>query len=321
MAQAPKLLRAYLAVGADALKRETAVKRLKSRLEDGLVDFNLDERQNAADIAPDEILSSLNTMPFGSGFRLIIIHDADKLPKPVSEAIVSYLGDPNPGSVLMLECESLTKTTRLYKAVLNQGKQSIIDCSMRKRWEMPPYVMQLAQAKGISISQDGAEELLNRVGTSTIMIDAQLSLLVEHMGTGARVTRADVERLVARTAEVTPWEMLDSLSERNAGRALELYRLMPEGSQVSLLALINGRIRELICARSLMQQGRSSALAEELGVPAWRVKKHLGWARGFSDGELEGLLVAGAACEQDLKGSRDSETAFIEHLLRFAEKR
>ncbi|MBQ6395300.1 MAG: DNA polymerase III subunit delta [Atopobiaceae bacterium] len=321
MAQNPKLLRAYLAVGADELKRETAVKRLKSRLDAGLADFNLDERQSASDIAVDEILSSLNTMPFGPGFRLIIIHDADKLAKNVSEAIVSYLSDPNPGSVLLLECESLAKTTRLYKAVLNQGKQSIIDCSMRKRWEMPPYVMQLAQAKGISISQDGAEELLNRVGTSTVMIDSQLALLAEHMGRGARVTSADVERLVARTAEVTPWEMLDSLSARKVGRALELYRLMPEDTQVSLLALINGRVRELICARSLIERGRSNELAEELGVQSWRVKNHLGWARGFRDGELESLLVAGAACEQDLKGSRDSETAFIEHLLRFADTR
>ena len=69
------LLPAYLALGQDQLKRETSVKRLKKRLQEGLEAFNLDERQTAADIEPTDIAISLNTLPVGDGFRLADIRD------------------------------------------------------------------------------------------------------------------------------------------------------------------------------------------------------------------------------------------------------
>ena len=63
------LLPAYLALGQDQLKRETSVKRLKKRLQEGLEAFNLDERQTAADIEPTDIAISLNTLPTRRGGR------------------------------------------------------------------------------------------------------------------------------------------------------------------------------------------------------------------------------------------------------------
>ena len=66
------LLAAYLIVGVDQLKRERAMHRLKARLEPGLEAFNLDERTASGDINPSELVLSLNTLPVGQGFRLVL---------------------------------------------------------------------------------------------------------------------------------------------------------------------------------------------------------------------------------------------------------
>lgn len=314
--RAARLLCCYLVVGGDELKRDTAVSRLKARLDPGLAAFNLDERTASADLTPNDVLVSLDTMPMGQGFRLVIIHEADRLPKPVSEAIVSYLADPNPTTVLCLVAETLRKTTRLYKAVAKVGPHAVIDCTPMKRWKLPEYLQKHARAAvGMSIDRDAAEELVSRVGENTTMLDRQLRSVAEFCRDAGRITRADVEAHVARTAEVKPWDFLDAVCARDARRALELYNLMDRPSEIALLTLLTTRVRELVCAKSLDARGQEGNVASALGRQQWQVKNHVGWARRFGEGELERSLAACARCERALKGSDDSRTAFVSLVL------
>ncbi len=318
MATDTALLPAYLVVGTDELKRETAVSRLRSHVPADMADFNLDEVHGSSVEDADALLSSAQMMPFCADFRLVILHEADKLSKPVSEALVGYLADPNPSCVLCLEAEKLAKNTRLYKAVAKVGAKAVVDCSPMKRWDLPPYVTKLAAKHGASMDAAAAEELVNRCGESTVMLDNQVATLVELLGPGARITKADVEANVAQTAEVSPWAFADAACERKAARAMELLNLMQNPSLVFLHSVLVGRLRELICARSLAARGASGQLAGELKRAPWQVKNHVAWSRRFADGELEALLAQAAACERALKGSADSETAFTQFVLDIA---
>lgn len=86
------LLPAYLINGEDQLKRETVLKRLRSRLEAmGDLDFNCDTF-DGKDALGGDIVAACNTMPFGIDKRLVIVRNADDLKKADSEALVAYLG-------------------------------------------------------------------------------------------------------------------------------------------------------------------------------------------------------------------------------------
>lgn len=318
MAQAQALLPAYLVVGSDELKAKEVVARLKRRLEAGFEAFNLDEQSASSDMEPQEVLSSLNTLPFGSGFRLVVINGADHLPKPVSEALVSYLADPNQSCILCLVAEKLAKTTRLYKAVAKVGAQAIIDCSPAKRWDLPKRVARMAQVRGMRIGEDAATELIARVGESTTMLDRQVGTLSELCRNAGVITRADVERYVTRIAEVKPWDFLDAVSARDAHKALELYNLMQNPSEIALVSLLVGRLRELVCAQSLSARGQQAVLAQELGKQAWQVKNHLRWASRFGRGELADALASCAACDRALKTGADPRTEFTMLILKVA---
>lgn len=306
------LLPAYLIVGADDLKRTRSVTRLKGRLNEGFSAFNLDEQVASSDTDERDVLSSLNTMPLGDTFRLVLIERAEKLPKAVSEALITYLDDPNPSSVLCLVSESLAKNTRLYKAVAKVGKQSIVDCTPKKRWELPPMIVRMARSYGVTMDQAAATELVSRVGESTSMIDAQLKVLAQYCRDAGVITVADVEKHTTRTAEVKPWDFLDAVCARDGAKALSLYRLMRNPSQVALCSLLSARLRELVCAQSLEARGQGSLLASELGKQAWQVKNHLSWARRFPKGSLEQGLVACARCERALKSGADPDVTFTQ---------
>lgn len=312
------LLPAYLIVGADELKRDAAVRRLRSRVPADMADFNLDELDGASLEEPGQLISSAQTMPFCADFRLVIVNGAGQLAKPVSEAVVSYLTDPNPQCVLCLVAEKLAKNTRLYKAVAKVGPRSVIDCAPLKRWELPPYVVRLAQKRGLSMDNAAAQELVERVGESTVALDNQIATLAQLVGDAGRITLADVEANVAQIAEVSPWAFADAVCERNAPRAMEMLNLMKAPSLVFLHSVLVGRLRELICAKSLDARGAASGLARELGRQSWQVKNHVRWSRAFGEEELVELLGQAAVCERALKGSQDSEAAFARFVLAMA---
>ena len=312
------LLPAYLIVGADELKRDAAVRRLRSRVPADMADFNLDELDGASLQEPGQLISSAQTMPFCADFRLVIVNGAGELAKPVSEEVVSYLADPNPQCVLCLVAEKLAKNTRLYKAVAKVGPHSVVDCAPLKRWELPPYVVKLAQKRGLSMDNAAAQELVERVGESTVALDNQIATLAQLVGDAGRITLADVEANVAQIAEVSPWAFADAVCERNAPRAMEMLNLMEAPSLVFLHSVLVGRLRELICAKSLDARGAASGLAHELGRQSWQVKNHVRWSRAFGEEELVELLGQAAVCERALKGSQDSEAAFARFVLAVA---
>lgn len=315
MAQKDGLLPAYLIVGSDELRRRQVLTRLKSHVAFGFEDFNLDELTVTADTDPADVVASLDTLPMGPAPRIVVINPADKLPKPVSEALVTYLGNPNPSCTLALVAESLAKSTRLYKAVAKVGPKAVVECASKKRWELPDYVTKLARAHGVTIDQGAAQELVDRVGESTTMIDTQLATLSALLGGSGHVSRDLVEANVARTAEVKPWTFLDCLSDRNARKALELYALLSDSSALGLLSLMVTRLRELVCARSLDARGQGAAVASALGKQDWQVKGYVRWSRKFRDGELEHLLGRCAACERTFKGTGDSDAAMVSLIL------
>lgn len=305
----PSLLPAYLIVGADEYKRAHAIERMKARLErSGMAAFNLDERDMTRDPAIDDIIASLNTYPMGSDFRLVILEGCERLPKAVSEPIVSYLENPSPTTVCMIVASSLAKNTRLYKAVAKIDGKAVVDCTPKKAWEMPKQVVSMARTHGKTMGLAAAEALVSRAGDSSRMLDNELKRLSQ-MVEGPEISVADVERLVVRTAEVKPWDLLNAVSARDLPRALELLALQPDRSEVRLYSLLVGRIRELIYAKALDARGAGRELAATLGVQGWQVKNHIGWARRYKMDELVDALRAAADVEGALKGSRDSSLA------------
>lgn len=306
---------AYLIVGPDELKRDEALARLRRRVDGPLAAFNLEEVQASPELQPADVRASLDTLPVGADRRVVIVHGAEKLPKPVSEAIVSYLDDPNPSCTLALVAERLAKSTRLYKAVDATGPRSVIACAAASARDMPGRVVEMARQHGVRIDPVAAKELVARVGDSTLMLDRQLCDLAALLGGSGSIDVAFVEANVARLVEVKPWEFLDRLSSRDVHRSLALLRLLT-GSPLGLLSLVVSRLRDLVCAQSLAARGQASALAATLKKKDWQVKSYVGWARGFREGELARLLADCAATERALKSGADPDSAMTALVVR-----
>lgn len=312
-----ELLPVYLVVGEDALKREAVMRRLRVRLEKmGDLSFNFDSFEGA-NSEPVDIITACETMPFASEKRLVQINDADKLKKGCVDALVEYIKSPNASTVLILIAEKLAKNNRLYKSVGSVGKSSIIDCSKPKAYKLQSHVRAMGPTHGITLTDDAAAKLIELVGDDTVRLDSEIKkLAIAHRGSDA-VNANEVVNLVARSAEVKPWEFVDAFAARNLSRCIEYLPHIANNSPVGLLTMCVNRIRELMCAKSMLAQGGNAAsdLAESLGVPEWKVKNHIGWSKGFSEKELRSALVDSYETEKAMKSGTQPDAAFIDWLV------
>ena len=309
---------AYLVVGEDELKRQTVVERLRKRVADGGdLEFNHDVFDaEEADVA--QIVGACNTMPFMSDMRLVEVSNAQKLRKADAEALIAYLGNPSPTSVLCLVADKLAKNTRLYKAVAATGKKSVIPCDPKKRVEMPAMVRQMAVTHGVTFTDRAAQKLLELVGENTVKLDAEIRKIALAHNSRDAVSPADVESMVVRVAEPKPWDLVDAMAERNLSRCLELLGFMENASPFSLLAQCVKRVRELMCARALLDRGEEGNIPAALGLNgkrAWLAKSYVANARRFSAVELRRAVIAARDTELAMKSGTDPRSALVDWLI------
>ena len=318
MAEKDALLSAYLINGEDELKRETVLKRLRARIAKlGDIDFNCDSFDGETASGGD-IVSACNTMPFASDVRLVVVSSADALKKADAEAVTAYLASPSPTTVLCLVARKLAKNTRLYKAVASVGPRAVIDCAPVKKYELARNVRGMAVTHGITMDDAAAQRLVDLVGENTVRIDAELKKLAVAHGPGGRpLGSAEVDAMVARTAEVKPWEFTDAFAARDIAKCVSLLPKMESTSPYALIGMCTTRVRELICAHALAARGQSGAkpLAAHLKVPEWRVRNHGTWARRWKAAELRGALSSARDCERAMKSGSDADEAFLEWML------
>lgn len=311
-----ELLPAYLVVGDDALKKEAVVKRMRMRLEKvGDLSFNSDTFDGET-AHGDEIASACTTIPFASEKRLVMVTNADKLKKADADEVIAYLKEPLSSTVLLLIASKLARSTRLYKAVAAMGKTAVIDCARPKRNEISGLVKNMAHKHQIKLTEGAARALIELLGEDTVRLDGELAKLSLSHGAGAELEESDIRKAVSREAEAKPWDLTDALSARNAKQAMEVLMRMPSASSYSLLGMCVSRIRELICARSVISKGGSAQmLSAEPGQPEWRVRNLTGWAQNYSDQELQWALEGALACERDMKSGTDADAAFRTWLI------
>lgn len=311
------LLAAYLVDGEDHLKRETVLRRLRARLEKlGDLSFNHDAFEGPL-TGGEAIVTACRTVPFASEKRLVVVNAAEKLPKKDQAVLVEYLKAPSESTVLLLVSDKLAKNTALYKAVAALGKSAVIDCAPPKKKDLPAQVRAMAPSHGVTVTPQAAQALVELVGEDTVHLDAELEKLsVAHFASDV-IDEGQVRSMVARVSEPKPWEFVDAFSARSIGRCVALFGLMPSASPYALLRQCVGRVRELICARTMLGAGGNAlaSTAEALKMPDWKVRKHLEWARLFTAEELREALETSLETERKMKGGSVPETAFLDWVV------
>lgn len=298
----------YLILSGERLLLDQAVNKLKKRVSE-VADLSMNsEVFDAENLDADAVIAAANTLPFMSDHRLVLVNNVEKVNSAASEALINYIADPSPTTVLALVGEKLAKNTRLYKAVDKIG--GVVERKAPTRTELPRKVQSMFADRGKTIAEDVAERFISAVGRDLQQIAGEIDKAVAFVGKDvAEITRAHVDEIAAHTAKRSVFDFSEAVAERDCRRALAIAgELIDDGtSEYALLAMALRTVRDLIAAQSIMARGGGIPdLMRELGRPDWQVKRLPRQQRDFGRGELVDLLRDAAETDAQMKTGRDS---------------
>ena len=302
----------YFFVGEDALKRGVLEDRLKTRIATmGDIDFNYSLFDGTKDAAAD-IVAACETLPFLCDYRYVLLRQAEALNAANAKVLAAYIEKPNDTTVLAISSSGFEARSPLAKAMAQAPKQTVVDCSIT---DIVNLVRGLATGHDATIAPAAAHLLVELAGSDTVHLDDELAkLALAHSGTDP-ISVEEVRQMVAPLAakDFKPWEFLDAFSARDAAKCFRILSGVEEGEIIRLFSLVQGRLKELLAAKSASLKSASS-LAQALGKKDWQVKNHLRWAATLDEGQLERHIILAAEAEASMKSGGEPKDVMVEWL-------
>jgi DNA polymerase III subunit delta len=271
---AQPLRAAYLIVGDDLPKIESALKRLRSRIvEEAGSDINVEEFDAATDSAT-QVVNAANTLAFLGGTRLVLVQGVQSWLKADKEIVAAYLKSPAPDACLTLVAEKLPATDLLRSAMKEHGQ--VLEYAAPKEGQLPQWVVQEAATRlDMNLGFQEARLLVQRCGDNQNMLLRELEKL-QMYADGRRVTADDIRLLATPTVEASIFDLLDSVAlGRGSATFTAVDDLLALGERAEVLfSRIARNFQNLAKVAALRDEGmRPEAIQVELKMKPYPVKK------------------------------------------------
>ena len=272
-------------------------------------------------------LEQAQTLPMLSPRQIVFLEDAEaieamaeKKRDQAAELLESYLDDPAPFTLLVVEATGLDKRMRLAKVLMD--KTLVVNVGLGEdAGDRQKAAVDLARGigkdQGVTFEPGAAEDLAEFVAADLMRLKTEIDKLATFAAGRKLIRREDVSALVVSEKTTTVWELADLLATRQPGKALEfLNRLLRDGEEpLQMLGAMAWMYRKLIEASELKgvangwQASRTLSMRPEQAELALRSAQKIPKAR-----LLDGLRALQKADDR-LKGGEKDARAVMEFLI------
>lgn len=208
-------------VGGQPLLRADALAEIIKTLS-GDVDALGPARFDGSTAVLAEVLDEVRTLSLLGGHRIVIVDDADPFVTAHRAALERYCADPSDSGSLILLCKTLPKTTRLFRAIQSVGR--VIPCEPPKGRAVVGWVTQRAEnTHGKRLAGPAARALVDHIGDSVGLLDAELSKLAAYVGERDEIRTEDVQAMTGYLREEKVFAVTDAISSRDPAGALRCW--------------------------------------------------------------------------------------------------
>ena len=262
----------YALVGSETYLRDTAAQNISDLALSGtlLREFNevtfslLNEPAMSAVAAAEQL-------PMMSDKRVVRIKDFARLRETDEDILIRYLQRPVDSTVMIFTADELDKRKKLTKILL--AECTVVDFSPVRDAEARTWAKVRLKELKTTADDRTLGQLIDLVGTDLQTLSIELDKLSAAAINTGQITLEMVDQLVARSRELSNFDLGDQLVAGNRKQALQtLHRLLENDvAAVMLLGLIAGNYHRLAVAKELLDQGKRDEVYRSIfGAPAKR---------------------------------------------------
>lgn len=320
----------YLFYGREYYLIENAIKEIKSTLNEGMIDFNLDI-VDGRETTLDQLISSIETLPFMDDRKIVILKDFELLKgkkKNFSDDdekyFTDYIDNIPQSTILFLvvygdvdKRKSLIKKISKNGVVFNCDKLSDMDLFkwVKKKFELNEVIIDNAQIMYF-IEQEGYRDKSSEKTLSDL--ENEINKISSFVGSNNKVTNDIIDQLSQKKVENDIFKLIDYIGNKNSSDALKILSdMLYEGESVfGIFSMIARQFKVIMQVRQLQIQGHSSkSIADRLKLHPFVVGKALKQTKNFSDDVIVDILNNILENDFKIKNGLIRDTLAIEILI------
>ncbi|MDR1530841.1 MAG: DNA polymerase III subunit delta [Clostridiales bacterium] len=267
----------------------------------------------------DAAAGALETLPFLSDRRLVIIKDAELFVagrKEATEKMAELISDlPDTTIALFIEKQA-DKRLKLYKKVAELGK--IVEFKQPSEKELCDWIARTLKAAGKSIAPADAARLMSVAGGDMEALRSEMEKLAAYKGDATEVTAVDIDAVCAKPLDLRIFELVGAVGRGNAQAALDIFNnlILMKESPLRVLSMLARQFRLILQCLAGAEAGMTQAeIASALGLRPFAVKDYASQGANFS---LEALKTAMRNCldaDVDIKSGRMGDKLAVEVVI------
>lgn len=228
----------------------------------GLPAFN-HGRYRGSDPGAEAAFVAARTLPMMADRRLVELRDLELAPSEVFEALVAYLADPCPTTVLLVTGAGFPKVEKggsnwgaRVRGAMKKSRGVLITLGAEDA-QPGPFAVEAAARAGKRLGKREAELLIELVGPDLGRLEQEVQKLALFVGDAEEIDADAIVAASSMVAEAVIWDLTAGLAARDADLALgALYRLQGSGEDPhKLLGMIVWQMRELLRVAELVAVG------------------------------------------------------------------
>lgn len=306
-----EVLPAYLVRAGDPALRNQALHALIHDLVgDGDAGLMVEDFDYADDADPGVIVDAARTPPFLTDRRIVVARDVTNHSAEALQTIITYLGDPNLTTSLVLvaaiDSEGRVKGPKgLTDAVKSVGH--VIDASVpggkgRGMWLRD-------NLKDAPVRLDGAavDALDEHLGEDMGRLSNLLESLAAAYGQGSKVGLEEVEPFLGQAGSVPPWDLTDAIDAGDIPRALgNLHRMLQAGERhpLAIMSTLQSHFGNMLRldGRGIRDEAEAAGILGMKGKSTYPAKKAMDQGRRLGHDGVARAIQLLAEADLTLRG-------------------
>ena len=256
---AKKIAPVYFLAGEEPFLLEDSLKRIEKVINTD--DLNREVFQ-ATECSGNDILNSVETLPFLTDKRIVILKMANKLKNDDFKIITKIIENPvDTSCFIIIFPEKIKNSTSKRKDLIALCEKSdtcyCVECKKLYEKDVKNFIQEEFNIRGKNIEPDVVQQIINDTGLDLQNVSNEIEKISLYLGKDKKnITVEDFVKISGFTKEINIFMLTNSIEEKNLKYSLFIVEQMLKTgeSAIGLLSTISGAIRKMLMAKSLMEE-------------------------------------------------------------------
>lgn len=267
------------------------------------------------DVSVDYIIESCETFSMFSNMRIVLVNDflplnsekAKGYSKEEIEKLITYLKDVNRGTFLVFKSYEVSKSSSLYKAILEVG--NVFDFNKLDEQTLTSFTYKEFKNNGFELDKGTIKYFIDQTGYFNRESEYRIFNLINDVikisaySSGGKITREAIDTVLVGDMDTFVFNFLDAISNGKKDLAFVLLENILKDTDVyQLSGLLINQFELMLEVMELKKEGLSlEKIVSQLKVHEFRVKKALQASERIGVEKIKSTLISLYEIDRNIK--------------------